>query len=98
MRWLLLLSMGWCEAVAFACQALAESTSSAPGSQGYCAQAICTRECSDTDTCPDNSTCSTQGKRSVCLPKCETDSDCLKGFGCSGNVCVVQAPLEPSPS
>ena len=65
---------------------------------GYCAKAeICTRECSETKPCPDNSSCSLQGARSVCLPKCEGDGDCLKGFGCVSSVCVLTNPMEPPP-
>jgi hypothetical protein len=64
--------------------------------RGYCARAeICTRECSDTQPCPDNASCSLQVSRSVCLPKCEVDTDCLKGFQCLDSVCQLTAPLEP---
>jgi hypothetical protein len=64
--------------------------------RGYCAKAeICTRECSEAQPCPDNSTCSLQVSRSVCLPKCEVDTDCLTGFQCLDSVCQVKAPLEP---
>lgn len=64
--------------------------------RGYCSRAeICTRECSETDACPDNSTCSLQGARSVCLPKCEGDGECLAGFGCVASVCVLRNPMEP---
>ena len=64
--------------------------------RGYCARVeICTRECSEKDTCPMNSTCTTFGKRSVCLPTCERDTGCLKGFVCSENTCQYAAPLDP---
>lgn len=63
---------------------------------GYCSKAeICTRECSENIPCPGNSACSAQGKRNVCLPKCEVDADCLKSFACSMSVCVLRAPLDP---
>jgi hypothetical protein len=65
---------------------------------GYCSRSeICTRECRETEPCPDNSTCSAQGVRTVCLPKCEVNADCLPTFTCSGNVCVLRAPFEPPP-
>lgn len=67
---------------------------------GYCSKVeICTRECSDTNPCPENSTCTTaQGKRSVCLPTCDSDDDCgLANFVCYQNVCQVVSPLEPPP-
>ncbi|MFO0598752.1 MAG: hypothetical protein U0228_25830 [Myxococcaceae bacterium] len=63
---------------------------------GYCARAeICTRECSESKPCPDATTCSAQGRRSVCLPNCTKDEECLPTFACSGGVCVLKAPLEP---
>ena len=63
---------------------------------GYCSRAeICTRECTQNIPCPTTATCSAQGKRNVCLPKCEVDTDCLKTFACSTSVCVLRAPLEP---
>lgn len=67
--------------------------------RGYCSRAeICTRECNEKDTCPDHSSCSQQGARAVCLPTCETNSDCLSNFSCSGSVCVLTAPLDPPPA
>ena len=80
--------------------------------RGYCSRAeICTRECSENDPCPDNSTCSRQGGgalppllpqrvqgRPVCLHTCETTSDCLPNFSCSGSVCVLTSPLDPPPA
>jgi len=64
--------------------------------RGYCARVeICTRECSDTLPCPENSACSVQGPRSVCLPKCEDDSGCFSTFVCRAGVCQVKAPFEP---
>ena len=64
---------------------------------GYCARAeICTRECGGPSVaCPENSTCSLQGARSVCLPNCEGDGDCLKGFSCISSVCQLTNPMEP---
>ena len=58
---------------------------------GYCSRAeICTRECSETNTCPDGTTCSKQGTRSVCLPSCDGDTPCAnKGFTCAVDVCVL---------
>lgn len=101
MRRLLLLYMGVC----LGCAAFAgpgtpcrkhEQCAGLP--RGYCARAeICTRECTESEPCPESSACSAQGNRSVCLPKCEGNTDCLKGFSCAGGVCVVTAPLEPSP-
>lgn len=65
---------------------------------GYCAKAeICTRECSEADPCPENSTCSVQGRRSVCLRACDAESDCLTGFTCYQNVCVLVQPLDMPP-
>ena len=81
--------------------------------RGYCSRAeICTRECNEKDTCPDHSTCSQQGGgpippllqthrvqgRPVCLHTCETTSDCLPNFSCSGSVCVLTSPLDPPPA
>jgi hypothetical protein len=67
---------------------------------GYCSRAeICTRECSESKTCPDNSTCVAQVKRSgVCLKNCESNSDCLKNFACVEGTCQVQNPLDPPPA
>lgn len=66
--------------------------------RGYCSRAeICTRECSESQTCPENSTCSLQGKRSVCLPTCDSQDDCLKNFTCYMNVCQLAVPFEPPP-
>lgn len=63
---------------------------------GYCSRAeICTKECSDTDPCPDNSLCKDMGRRAVCLPKCENDDGCFAGFTCFDGVCQVKAPLAP---
>ncbi len=65
---------------------------------GYCARAeICTRDCSQDNFCPEHSSCSVQGKRSVCLPQCHVDEDCLSIFQCVFEVCVVKAPLAPLP-
>ena len=66
--------------------------------RGYCAKAeICTRECSEDQACPENSTCSLQGQRSVCLPTCDSQDDCLKNFTCYMNVCQLALPFEPPP-
>jgi hypothetical protein len=65
---------------------------------GYCARAeICTRECSETAPCPESSTCSNQGRRSVCLPTCDSEDDCLPNFSCYQNVCSLKNPLDPPP-
>lgn len=102
MRWLTLLTLGLLGCGAFATPGRAcskhEDCDGLP--RGYCARAeICTRECSETDPCPDlASVCSPQGVRTVCLPICASDPDCPKGFTCSSNVCVVKAPLEPPPT
>lgn len=77
---------------------------------GYCSKAeICTRECSENNPCPDNSSCFVGVGRSVCLPNCERDEDCLPNFRCAGevpatggspgkNVCRLKSPLSPPPS
>lgn len=66
--------------------------------QGYCSKAeICTRECSETDVCPEQTTCSPQGRRHVCLPVCQDEADCPVGFGCTENVCMVKNQLSPPP-
>ncbi len=64
--------------------------------RGYCSKAeICTRECSVSQPCPDNASCSDQGARTVCLPKCEDDTGCFKGFTCRDGVCQVKGALDP---
>lgn len=66
--------------------------------EGYCSRAeICTKECSDTVTCPENTTCSVQGTRRVCLPSCASDGDCFKGFVCLEAVCQLASPFTPPP-
>lgn len=101
MRWLTLLCLGLlgCGSFAVPGTACRKHEECAGLKHGYCARAeICTRECSDTLSCPEKSTCSLQGRRSVCLPNCESDANCLKGFACRSSVCVLSAPLEPPPA
>jgi hypothetical protein len=66
---------------------------------GYCARAeICTRECGDGKPCPDGSACFAGGTRSVCLPSCSKDADCLPNFFCAAEqVCRLRSPLDPPP-
>ena len=101
MRWLgLLLLSGLlgCGAIAWPGKACRHHEDCQGLPRGYCSRAeICTRECSDTDVCPENNTCSTQGARRVCLPTCDSDTQCLTGFVCYGNTCVLNAPLDPPP-
>lgn len=100
MRWLawMLLGLLGCGAFAGPGRACRKHEECNDLERGYCSRAeLCTRECSETDTCPENSTCSTQGRRSVCLPSCESDADCLSNFACSSGVCVVKNPLDPPP-
>ncbi len=64
--------------------------------EGYCSRAeICTRQCRNQGECPDGSTCTDVGRRSVCLLSCEEDSECGAAFRCEGQVCVRSAPFEP---
>lgn len=64
----------------------------------YCSRAeICTRICDESKACPEESACSNQGRRQVCLPSCESDGDCEKTFYCADSVCQLRAPLEPPP-
>ena len=101
MRWLALLvavGLAGCGAFAFPGKACAKHEDCSGLKGGYCSRAeICSRECSQTDTCPEGSTCSPQGARSVCLQTCDADTQCLKGFVCYTNVCVLNAPLDPPP-
>ena len=63
---------------------------------GYCARSeICTKECSDTSPCPDNSRCFATSKRSVCLPTCMETADCQKTFTCIDGLCQVTSHLAP---
>jgi hypothetical protein len=101
MRWLAWLTLGFlgCGAFALPGRPCTKHEDCSGLARGYCSKVeICTRECSDTDPCPEGSTCSNQGVRTVCLPPCETDPDCLKGFVCRASVCVAKAPLEPPPT
>jgi hypothetical protein len=102
MRWLaLLMALGFvgCGAFAFPGKPCSKHEDCSGLKNGYCSRAeICSRECSETDPCPEGSSCSTQGARSVCLASCESDATCIKGFVCFANVCVLQAPLDPPPT
>jgi hypothetical protein len=67
---------------------------------GYCSRAeVCTRICQDSAACPSNSACVNEGRRRVCLPMCESDDDCVKGFSCrqreEASVCELTQPLDP---
>lgn len=98
MRWLAFLMLGFlgCGVFAQPGRACRKQEECDGLERGYCAKVeICTRACSPTDTCPDNSTCTLVGKRSICLPTCEADTDCLSGFVCYQNTCQYAAPLEP---
>ena len=98
MRWLAWVVLGFlgCGAFALPGRACRKHEECKGLERGYCAKVeICTRECSQTDTCPENSTCSQQGNRSVCLPTCDEDTDCLANFVCYQNVCQYSVPLEP---
>lgn len=98
--WLALLTLGMLGCGAFAApgRACRKQEECAGLKNGYCSKAeICTRECSESDPCPESATCSQQGARAVCLPTCSQDSQCLSNFVCYGNVCVLAAPLEPPP-
>jgi hypothetical protein len=74
------------------CRAMAE---------GYCSRAeLCTRVC-DMAACPTDYRCSAEGKRRVCLPACESDTNCVEGFRCEdgsdGKVCRLAEPLKQLP-
>lgn len=75
------------------CRAMAE---------GYCSRAeVCTRVC-DMAACPEAYVCSTEGRRRVCMPACESDANCLEGFVCQdgsdGKVCRLGDPLKQQPA
>ncbi len=110
MRWLAFLLLGFlgCGAFAQPGRACRKHEDCSGLERGYCSRVeICTRECSETDTCPENSTCSQlphglphpilrrPARGSICLPTCDQDKDCLKGFVCSQNVCQSASPLDP---
>jgi hypothetical protein len=93
-----LMLLGGCGLFAAPGQACRKHEECAGLKEGYCSRAeICTKECSDTVTCPENSACSTQGARRVCLPTCEKNEDCLKGFACTDAVCQLASPFTPPP-
>lgn len=69
--------------------------------EGYCSRAeLCTRVCDDA-ACPTDYRCSTEGRRRVCLPACESDQNCVAGFRCEpgsdGPVCRLAEPLKEQP-
>lgn len=69
--------------------------------EGYCSRAeLCTRVC-DLAACPADYRCSTEGRRRVCLPVCESDANCFEGFRCEegsdGRVCRLAEPLKQLP-
>jgi hypothetical protein len=100
MRWLALLTLGFLSCGLFAApgKACRKHEDCKGLKDGYCARAeICTRECSETQPCPDDSTCTTIGGRTVCLPTCDSKTDCLSNFDCYQNVCQLVGPLEPPP-
>ena len=91
-----LLGLAGCGAFAIPGRACQKHEECAGLPRGYCSRAeICTRECSETDPCTEIAACRTFGARSVCLPTCEDDTGCFKGFSCLEGVCQVKAPLEP---
>lgn len=71
--------------------------------EGYCSRAeLCTRLC-DEAACPDGYRCSSEGRRRVCLPACESDENCFEGWRCEaggdGRVCRLKtdAALKQQP-
>jgi hypothetical protein len=100
MRWIAWLSLAFlsCGLIAWPGKACRKHEECDGLPDGYCSRAeICTRECSESKACPEKSTCTTVGRRTVCLPSCDSEDDCLSNFTCSNNVCQVEAPLDPPP-
>ena len=59
----------------------------------YCAKIeVCTMDCEERN-CPEDSACSVQGMRNVCLPTC-TD-ECRDTEACIDGVCVITNVLNP---
>jgi hypothetical protein len=96
MKWLALALLSGCGSFAVPGRACQKHEECGGLERGYCARAeICTRECSEGFPCPDNARCSQQSNRAVCLPTCDNDQGCFKGFTCRDGVCQVTNLFAP---
>lgn len=95
---LFLVALAGCGAFAKPGTACSKHDDCAGLDEGYCSRAeICVRECPSSGSCPDQSACVATPARSVCLPTCERDDDCLDNFRCTGGTCQLAQPLDPPP-